>query len=105
VDSSQSIDPVNWGLRANYGIQSIQPIEELGARFDFTTEWGDIRAALNHSVNGDDHFQGNYLHGKLRPGDYTHGCICERSEMILKLLVQQSQQKSSAGSMIPVVVK
>jgi hypothetical protein len=51
-----------------------------------TWEWGDIRASLNHPNNGDPDFQGNFLHGKDRPDDYTHGCICERSEVILHML-------------------
>jgi len=105
VLSGQSMDPRTLGLTPNFGIQTIQPFEEQEMKFDFTWEWGDIRAALNHSDNGNKNFQGNYIHGKERPDDYTHGCICERSETILKLLLQQSQQKPSAGSMIPVVVK
>ena len=103
VLSSLSIDPHTWGLKPDYGIETIQPIVEQGASFDFTYEWGDIRAALNHSDNGDPHLQGNYLHGKNRVGDYTHGCICERSETILKLLLQLSGQ--TPGAMVPTEVK
>jgi len=65
---------------------------------------GQSEAALNHADNGNVDFQGNYLHGKNRPGDYTHGCICERSETAPKLLLQQSQQ-GSQGARVPVVVK
>ncbi len=101
--SSLSIDPSTWGLKPDYGIQTIQPFTEQETRFDFTYEWGDIRAALNHSDNGDPHFQGNYLYGKNRAGDYTHGCICERSETVLKLLLQQSQK--TPGIMVPTEVK
>lgn len=50
-------------------------------------EWGHYRAALNephpHMAQG---YRGNFLHGKLREKDYTHGCICERSELILQHL-------------------
>jgi hypothetical protein len=31
-------------------------------------------------------YRGNFLHGKRRPDDYMHGCICERSERILAYL-------------------
>ena len=28
--------------------------------------------------------RGNFLHGKVRADDDTHGCICERSQVILE---------------------
>ncbi len=61
-----------------YGIEKIEAPE-------WQWEWGHYRAALNER---DQHmapnYRGNFLHGKLRPDDYTHGCICERSEQILQ---------------------
>jgi hypothetical protein len=54
---------------------------------DAQVEWGHYRAALNPPRrNMAMPYRGNFLHGKLRPGDYTHGCICERSEQILRCL-------------------
>lgn len=50
-------------------------------------EWGHYRAALNEPrANMEQGYRGNFLHGKLRPNDYTHGCICERDEVILAKL-------------------
>jgi hypothetical protein len=66
-------------------------------------EWGSIRARLNETrgETGPD-FQGNYLHGKTRQGNYTHGCIAERSEKILKLLLQMDPKLTPA---VPVDVR
>jgi hypothetical protein len=33
-------------------------------------------------LNEADWRNGDYLHGKQRPRDWTHGCICDRSEAI-----------------------
>jgi hypothetical protein len=63
-----------------YGIEAIV---HAGAQ----VEWGHYRAALNEprkSMPGP--YRGNFLHGKTRAGNYTHGCICERSERILEQL-------------------
>jgi len=75
-------------LRQFYGIQQIP--ESVGG-YDVRWEWGSIRAALNEA-RGETRpdFLGNYLHGKNRPADYTHGCIAERTEQVLKLLLQMS---------------
>ena len=63
-----------------YGIEKI---DDPG----WQVEWGHYRAHLNErNKNMAQGYRGNFLHGKLRPGDYTHGCICERSEVILKKL-------------------
>jgi len=69
-----------------YGIQDISNHIQMpdGGTGDGQWEWGSIRIALNHANNGDPAFQGNFLHGKERPGDYTHGCICNRSENVLR---------------------
>jgi hypothetical protein len=63
-----------------YGIEKI----EIPAAW---VEWGRYRAALNEPRQGmAQGYRGNFLHGKDRKDDYTHGCICERSEAILKVL-------------------
>jgi RHS repeat-associated protein len=73
-------------LKQFYGIQDISGgiRDANGDLLNNRWEWGSIRISLNHANNGDDAFQGNYLHGKERPGDYTHGCICNRSENVLR---------------------
>jgi hypothetical protein len=69
-----------------YGIEKIE-IE--GAKW----EWGDYRAALNEPhKNMPNAYRGNFLHGKVRLGDYTHGCICERSQSILAWLWSQRNE-------------
>lgn len=87
-------------LRPFYGIQQIPEPSSVG--FDARYEWGSIRACLNEK-KGEirDAYRGNYLHGKVRKGDYTHGCICERSELILQRLLALNHQKHSH---IPVIV-
>ena len=74
--------------------------------FEPSWEWGDIRAHLNYPGEGNsdtpDAFKGNYLHGKLRPGDYTHSCICERTELILNALLGISQTEPQT---VPVWVR
>jgi hypothetical protein len=62
------------GLKPFYGLQYIPAsIGGLNHRW----EWGSIRACLNErSGETAQAFRGNYLHGKERPDDYTHGCIC-----------------------------
>jgi len=96
-DDSQ-INNKTWSPYPFYGIQTMSGINRPDFTYDPTVEWGHMRAMLNHSDNGDDAFQGNYLHGKIRPEDYTHGCICERSESILHMLNGLSGQ-------VPVEVK
>jgi hypothetical protein len=83
VANKAEITPENT-LKPFYGIQEIPAvIDGKNARW----EWGSIRAALNERTQGmPQAYRGNYLHGKQRPGDYTHGCICERSEKILQIL-------------------
>ena len=76
------------GIEASpfFGIQEIP--QNVGGH-DVRWEWGSIRARLNEPVGETrDTFLGHYLHGKTRLGDYTHGCIAERSEQVLKLLLQ-----------------
>jgi RHS repeat-associated protein len=77
-------------LRQVYGLQEIpDPIyDEAGNGLNGRWEWGSRRAALNEpNANMPVEYRGNYLHGKERPGDYTHGCICDRSEQTLDALM------------------
>lgn len=70
-----------------YGIEKI---EEAG----WHREWGRFRAALNEIKPGlPQAYRGNFLHGKDRKDDWTHGCICERSEEILRHLWSLPAQK------------
>jgi RHS repeat-associated protein len=76
-------------LHNHYGIEKIPATlsDAAGNAYDFRVEWGNIRAALNEPRPGmPQAYRGNFLHGKTRTGDYTHGCICERSERILNML-------------------
>jgi RHS repeat-associated protein len=109
LDISDTVDisdiqrmPNGAKLKQFYGIQQIPPKEDIGG-WDVQWEWGSIRAALNEA-RGETRpeFQGNYLHGKTRPGDYTHACIAERSEKILRLLLQENPRTSPR---IPVDVR
>jgi RHS repeat-associated protein len=75
-----------------YGAQDIPPLIHLtspsgDADVDMRWEWGTRRIALNPmpGYSGQE-YEGNYLHGKDRPGDYTHNCICDRSEHMLDVL-------------------
>jgi len=99
VAGKADIKPDNT-LKPFYGIQDIPAvIDGRDARY----EWGSIRAALNEPRPGmPQAYRGNYLHGKTRPGDYTHGCICERSEEILQILKGIDPKKQSH---VKVVVK
>jgi hypothetical protein len=97
VAAKADIAPQNT-LRPFYGIQEIPAvIDGKNARW----EWGTIRAALNEPRQGmPQAYRGNYLHGKQRPGDYTHGCICERTEKILQFLKSIDYKHQSHVSVI-----
>jgi hypothetical protein len=73
-------------LKPFYGIQKVGSNipDDQGTFWDGQVEWGTIRARLNPTGGAPDH--GDYIHGKKRPKDYTHGCICDRSEVILNYL-------------------
>lgn len=73
-------------LKPYYGIQKIgtKVKDDQGGTWDMQVEWGTIRARLNPSGQVPD--RGEYIHGKTRARDYTHGCICDRSEVILNYL-------------------
>lgn len=107
LDIRDTADPLDLRMTAGgaelkqfYGIQQI-PADVGG--YDVRWEWGAIRAALNEA-RGETRsaYQGNYLHGKNRPGDYTHGCIAERSEQILRILLQMDPKLTRA---VPVDVR
>jgi hypothetical protein len=91
-------------LKQFYGIQDIAREIRMpdGGFGNAQWEWGSIRASLNHLDNGDSAFQGNYLHGKERPGDWTHGCICNRSENVLREI---RNLDPASVPRVPVVVK
>ena len=68
------------GMHHWYGIEKIDT-------YEWQYEWGHYRAALNEQKpHMPQAYRGNFLHGKLREGDWTHGCICERKEDILRYL-------------------
>jgi hypothetical protein len=73
-------------MKPFYGIQKVgrEVPDDNGNLYDMQVEWGTIRARLNPPEGTPD--KGDYLHGKQRPRDYTHGCVCERSETILSYL-------------------
>jgi hypothetical protein len=73
-------------LKPFYGIQKVgtKVVDAEGVSWNMQVEWGTLRARLNPTGGAPDH--GDYLHGKQRARDWTHGCICERSEAISKYL-------------------
>jgi hypothetical protein len=73
-------------LKPYYGIQKVGTSipDDQGGLWNGQVEWGTIRARLNPTGGDPDH--GDYIHGKKRARDYTHGCICDRSEAILSYL-------------------
>jgi RHS repeat-associated protein len=87
VDSIDDLKP-NGTLKQWYGIQTIANFVHNGIKYLTQREWGTLRAALNEPEGEKrTEYLGNYLHGKLREDDYTHGCICERSETVLHRLL------------------
>ncbi|MEO5685903.1 MAG: hypothetical protein ABIR54_00955 [Burkholderiaceae bacterium] len=79
-------------LQPFYGIQQVggSVPDPAGNPLNMQWEWGSIRARLNPTDGGTDH--GDYIHGKQRPDDWTHGCICDRSEAILQRLWQSTEK-------------
>lgn len=75
-------------LKPFFGIQRVgdDVQDDQGNHWNMQVEWGTIRARLNPTGGAPDH--GDYIHGKQRPRDWTHGCICDRSEQILNYLWQ-----------------
>jgi hypothetical protein len=88
IHGDESTDEANTDgtLKPYYGIQKVGTSipDDQGGLWNGQTEWGTIRARLNPTGGAPDH--GDYIHGKQRPRDYTHGCICDRSEVILNYL-------------------
>ncbi len=96
-------------LKPSYGIEQIPPGRvPIGGGYTAypAYEWGTIRARLNYpgetNPGVDEAYKGNYLHGKDRVGDYTHSCVCERTEVILNILLGLD---SSKVPRIPVSVR
>lgn len=82
-----AIEGPNQGMHHWYGIEKI---DAAGWQY----EWGRYRAALNEIKTGlPQAYRGNFLHGKDRDDNWTHGCICERSEEILRHLWSLPAQK------------
>lgn len=93
LDIKQIVNNYPWpgdtleGMHHWYGIEKVEVAE-------WQFEWGRYRAALNErDQKMAQAYRGNFLHGKVREGDYTHGCICERSESILGRLWTLKPQK------------
>jgi hypothetical protein len=88
IRGGEETNEANTGgtLKPFFGIQKVgQAVQDdQGTAWDMQVEWGTIRARLNPTSGAPDH--GDYIHGKKRPRDYTHGCICDRSEVILTFL-------------------
>ena len=93
LDIRQVVDKYPWpGDSAARGMHHWSGVEKITVA-DWQWEWGGYRAALNErNQHLPRAYRGNFLHGKHRPGDYTHGCICERSEQILQYLWTVQQQ-------------
>jgi hypothetical protein len=90
IRGDESSDQANTDgtLQPFFGIQQVgsDVVDAAGNHWDMQVEWGTLRARLNPTGGAPDH--GDYLHGKKRPNDWTHGCICERPEAVLNYLWQ-----------------
>jgi len=76
-------------LLPEYGVQHIpSSIDVDGNSLNFQGLWGSTRIRLNEMPGEtSEGYLDNYLHGRTNIGDFTHNCICNRSEdMINKLL-------------------
>jgi RHS repeat-associated protein len=92
-------------LGAHYGVQEL-PESLMGA----TSPWGSIRARLNEWVAGalgvPENMKGLFLHGSRDRLDYTNGCLCERSENILRWVRDTAKNKTpGVFPTIPVLVR
>jgi hypothetical protein len=87
-DESSNQANTDGTLKPYYGIQRVGDAvaDATGQEWNMQVEWGSIRARLNPTGGAPDH--GDYIHGKKRPADWTHGCICDRSERVLTHLWQ-----------------
>jgi hypothetical protein len=86
ADESSNVAKTDGSLETVFGIQKVgtHVVDANGKAWDMQWEWGSVRARLNPTGGAPDH--GDFLHGKKRPKDWTHGCICDRSEKIMKYL-------------------
>jgi hypothetical protein len=97
-------------LRAYHaGMQEIPEVitDRYGVRLDFRAEWGSVRAFMapdpaTQKAAGKD-AQGIYLHGKALVRKTTHGCLCNRTENVLRALKDLQDQKDHPGR-VPVWV-
>jgi hypothetical protein len=85
-----------------------QKVAQFGERFrglytygSGQGDWGSLRAALvpDRGTSGPN-YQGLFIHGKLNEVDFTHGCICNRTENVLGAL-----WKEVKAPVVPVWVK
>jgi hypothetical protein len=85
-DESTNQANLDGTLKPFFGIQKVSDDiqDEQGKHWNMQVEWGTVRARLNPTGGNPDH--GDYLHGKQRPRDWTHGCLCDRSEALLNYL-------------------
>lgn len=106
AETTEQLTADRTRLKPFYGIQEIEPyiVDENGKPVgNARWEWGSVRAALNEP-RGErrSEYLGNYIHGKERPGDYTHGCISERSENVLGQLKALDRKRTPS---VPVSVR
>ncbi|MBL8233669.1 MAG: RHS repeat-associated core domain-containing protein [Bryobacterales bacterium] len=92
-------------LGPHYGVQEL-PESLMGA----ASPWGSIRARLNEWVAGalgvPENMKGLFLHGSRDRLDYTNGCLCERSENILRWIRDTAKNKTpGVFPTIPVLVR
>jgi hypothetical protein len=55
----------------------------IGNFYNFQGEWGHMRVRLIPKSGPD---KGDYLHGKLLPKNWTHGCVCDKTETVIQHL-------------------
>lgn len=76
---------LQYGLAPSWKLQDIP--DDIAGVHGAQTEWGTKRVRLVPDPGQEGSaFRGNYIHGKRRQGDYTHGCICDRKEGVLNKL-------------------
>ena len=85
----------NYKLGQYYGMQTINSSitwTEKGKTYSLNQpqrEWGSMRVRLNEKPGESNSAAlGLFLHGKKRLGNYTNGCVAERSEAVLGELLK-----------------
>jgi len=64
------------------GLQKIpNPFSAHGIDWDASGDWGGGRARLEYGG-----WRSLYLHGKVNPVNYTHGCVCDKSESVFNTM-------------------